>query len=158
MRVLLPIVVVLALLGVAGCGDDENGGSSSEASATDNLGEKPEVTVPDAPAEELQKIDIVEGDGAEAQKGDTVSVQYVGVAQSNGEEFDASWERGEPFEFELGAGAVIPGWDIGVVGMKEGGRRVLVIPGALAYGPAGQPPTIGPDETLVFAIDLEKVK
>jgi peptidylprolyl isomerase len=156
LRVLLSLLLVLGLLAVAGCGDDDDGGSGS-ATASDNLGEKPEVSVPDEPAEEMEKIDIVEGDGKEAEKGDTVTVQYVGVAQSTGEEFDSSWSRKEPFEFELGSGAVIPGWDIGIVGMKEGGRRVLVIPGDLAYGAAGQPPTIGPDETLVFAVDLEKV-
>jgi peptidylprolyl isomerase len=140
---------------VASNGSD---GSSGEAGASDNIGEKPTVTVPDHPATSLEKIDVVEGDGAEAKTGDTVSVQYVGVAQSTGKEFDASWDRGQPFTFKLGAGQVIPGWDQGIVGMKEGGRRVLVIPGDLAYGPQGQPPDIGPNETLVFAVDLEKVK
>jgi peptidylprolyl isomerase len=158
---LLLIALLVAGLFVVGCGDDDDssdGGSGSTATATDNLGEKPEVTVPDAKAEELVKEDIVVGDGKEARPGDTIQVQYVGVAQSTGEEFDTSWGNPEPFEFELGSGGVIPGWDIGVVGMKEGGRRLLTIPGDLAYGPTGQPPTIGADETLVFAIDLEKVK
>jgi FKBP-type peptidyl-prolyl cis-trans isomerase 2 len=76
-------------------------------------------------------------------------VQYVGVSYSNGQEFDASWDRGEPFEFTLGVGQVIPGWDEGVEGMKEGGRRKLTIPADKAYGPQGSPPAIGPNETLV---------
>jgi peptidylprolyl isomerase len=101
--------------------------------------------------------DVVEGDGAAAKEGDEIEVEYVGVAQSTGQEFDSSWERQEPFSFELGGGDVIPGWDEGLVGMKEGGRRLLVIPGDLAYGPTGQPPDIGPDETLVFAVDLIEV-
>jgi peptidylprolyl isomerase len=84
-------------------------------------------------------------------------VQYVGVSYSNGQEFDASWDRGEPFEFTLGVGQVIPGWDEGVEGMKEGGRRKLTIPADKAYGPQGSPPAIGPNETLVFVIDLVKV-
>jgi peptidylprolyl isomerase len=83
-----------------------------------------------------------------------VSVQYVGVSYLNGRQFDASWDRGEPFAFQLGAGAVIPGWDEGVKGMNVGGRRMLVIPPDLAYGPQGSPPAIGPNETLVFVIDL----
>jgi peptidylprolyl isomerase len=83
----------------------------------------------------------------------------VGVDYASGAEFDSSWSRGnEPLNFELGAGDVIPGWDEGVVGMKEGGRRQLTIPPDLAYGPAGSPPDIGPDATLVFVIDLESVK
>jgi peptidylprolyl isomerase len=85
-------------------------------------------------------------------------VQYVGVSHSNGEQFDASWDRGgEPFTFTLGSGQVIPGWDEGVQGMKVGGRRKLVIPPDLAYGETGQPP-IGPNETLIFVIDLEDVQ
>ena len=138
-------------------GEDESTSTAEEASATDNLDEKPEVTVPGEPAEELETEDIVEGDGAEAKEGDEVEVEYVGVAQSTETEFDSSWERDEPFSFGLGAGEVIPGWDEGIVGMKEGGRRLLVIPGDLAYGPTGQPPDIGPDETLVFAVDLVEV-
>jgi peptidylprolyl isomerase len=84
-------------------------------------------------------------------------MHYVGKSLSTGAEFDASWDRGEPFAFTLGAGEVIPGWDIGVEGMREGGRRVLVIPPGLAYGAEGSPPNIKPGETLVFVVDLERV-
>ena len=83
-----------------------------------------------------------------------MQVQYVGISFKNGRQFDASWDRGEPFAFQLGAGQVIPGWDQGVEGMKVGGRRQLVIPPDLAYGKQGSPPAIGPNETLVFVIDL----
>ncbi len=110
------------------------------------------------PPAELETEDIVVGDGAEAAAGDTVSVQYVGVNYSDGSEFDASWDTGEPFEFRLGSGSVIPGWDEGIPGMKVGGRRELVIPPDLAYGPQGQPPDIGPNETLIFVIDLLDVR
>jgi peptidylprolyl isomerase len=134
------------------------GGDGGEASATADLEAKPEVTVPDEPATELVTEDVVVGEGAEAASGDEVEVEYVGVAQSTGEEFDSSWEREDPFSFELGAGNVIPGWDQGIVGMREGGRRLLVIPGELAYGETGQPPDIGPNETLVFAVDLVEVR
>jgi peptidylprolyl isomerase len=85
-------------------------------------------------------------------------MQYVGIAFSTGEEFDASWGRGQPFKFKLGQGMVIPGWDKGIVGMRAGGRRQLVIPPDLAYGAQGQPPSIGPNETLVFDVDLLKVR
>jgi len=123
-----------------------------------DLGQKPEIPKPTgSPPTKLEALDIVKGKGTAAKKGDKVSVQYVGVTFSTGEEFDASWERNEPFEFTLGAGEVIPGWDEGVVGMKEGGRRQLTIPAELAYGAQGSPPAIGPNETLVFVIDLEKV-
>ncbi|MGZ5330770.1 MAG: FKBP-type peptidyl-prolyl cis-trans isomerase [Solirubrobacterales bacterium] len=101
--------------------------------------------------------DIEEGDGAEAKSGDTVSVNYVGVLYENGEEFDASFNTGQPFEFQLGAGNVIPGWDQGVEGMKVGGRRQLIIPPELAYGAQGSPPDIPPNSTLVFVIDLLSV-
>ena len=112
--------------------------------------DKPEGDIPF----ELGTDDIVVGDGDEATKGKKVSVHYVGVAFSNGEEFDASWNRGQPFEFKLGAGQVIPGWDAGVEGMKVGGRRKLTIPSAMAYGARGAGGVIAPHEPLVFVVDL----
>jgi peptidylprolyl isomerase len=100
----------------------------------------------------------VKGKGKAAKAGDTVSVQYVGNSWSTGTQFDASWDRGsEPFTFPLGAGQVIPGWDQGIVGMKKGGRRLLVIPPDLAYGDQSPSPDIGPNETLVFVVDLQKI-
>src|SRR5438045_1428876 len=84
---------------------------------------------------------------AAARPGDTVTVQYVGANYKGGKQFDASWDRGQPFTFPLGGGQVIPGWDKGVVGMKVGGRRELIIPPALGYGPRGSPPVIKPNET-----------
>ena len=115
--------------------------------------DKPEGDIPF----ELGIDDIVVGEGDEATKGSKVTVHYVGVAFSNGEEFDASWNRGQPFEFKLGAGQVIPGLDAGVEGMKVGGRRKLTIPSAMAYGARGAGGVIGPDETLVFVVDLLSV-
>src|SRR6201999_4041398 len=112
---------------------------------------KPEVDYPEgAPPAALEITDIWEGDGKVAGAGDTVKVHYVGVAYSTGEEFDASWNRGEPLEFELGAGRVIAGWDQGVQGMKVGGRRQLIIPPDLAYGDRGAGQVIAPGETLIF--------
>jgi peptidylprolyl isomerase len=116
---------------------------------------KPEVDFPEgAPPADLQIKDIWEGEGKVAGVGDTVRVHYVGVAFSTGEEFDASWNRGEPLEFQLGAGRVIQGWDQGVQGMKVGGRRELVIPSHLAYGDRGAAGAIKPGETLIFVCDL----
>lgn len=117
--------------------------------------EKPEIDFPggDPPAD-LEVTDIWEGDGAVAKSGDTVRVHYVGVAYSTGEEFDASWNRGDPLEFRLGVGQVIAGWDEGVQGMRVGGRRQLVIPPDLAYGDRGAGPVIAPGETLIFVCDL----
>src|SRR3979409_2213526 len=103
---------------------------------------------------DLVADDIAVGEGDEATKGTKVSVHYVGVAFSSGEEFDASWNRGQPFEFKLGAGQVIPGWDAGVEGMKVGGRRKLTIPSAMAYGARGAGGAIKPNEPLVFVVDL----
>lgn len=122
-----------------------------------DLSKKPEIPKPsgDEPTK-LVTTDIVEGRGAEAEAGDTVSVHYVGVLHSDGEQFDASWDNGQPFSFTLGQGEVIPGWDEGVAGMKVGGRRLLVIPPDLAYGEAGQG-SIGPNATLVFVVDLLNV-
>jgi peptidylprolyl isomerase len=122
-----------------------------------DLKKKPEIAKPSGdPPDDLYSRDIVTGKGKAAKTGDKVSVQYVGVLFSDGEQFDASWDRDEPFEFELGKKAVIPGWDEGVVGMKKGGRRLLVIPPDKAYGAQGQG-SIGPNETLIFVIDLEKI-
>jgi peptidylprolyl isomerase len=119
---------------------------------------KPEVDFPGGePPADLQITDIREGDGTEAKAGDTVQVHYVGVAYSTGEEFDSSYDRGDPLEFQLGAGRVIAGWDQGVQGMRVGGRRQLVIPPHLAYGDRGAGHVIAPGETLIFVCDLVAV-
>lgn len=116
---------------------------------------KPEIDFPgvDAPTE-LRVIDEIEGTGSEVKPGNTVSAHYVGVSWSTGEEFDASWNRGQPLEFTAGIGQVIQGWDQGLLGMKVGGRRRVEIPSELAYGHRGAPPAIGPDEALIFVVDL----
>ncbi|MGV9314480.1 FKBP-type peptidyl-prolyl cis-trans isomerase [Streptomyces sp. NPDC003691] len=117
--------------------------------------EKPEIDFPGGlPPQDLEIKEIWEGDGAEAKAGNFVTVHYVGVAFSTGEEFDASWNRNQPFRFELGAGKVIAGWDKGVQGMKVGGRRQLTIPAHLAYGERGAGDRIAPGETLIFVVDL----
>jgi peptidylprolyl isomerase len=120
--------------------------------------EKPEIDFPDGePPADLEIKEIWEGDGPVAQAGDNVRVHYVGVAYSTGEEFDASWDRGEPLAFQLGAGRVIAGWDQGIQGMKVGGRRQLTIPPGLAYGDRGAGNAIAPGETLIFVCDLVSV-
>jgi peptidylprolyl isomerase len=116
---------------------------------------RPEVDFPDGPPpQDLQIVDEVVGKGAEARPGMTVSAHYVGVAYSTGEEFDASWNRGQPLDFRLGVGQVIPGWDQGIQGMRVGGRRRLTIPARLAYGDRGAGGVIKPGETLIFVVDL----
>jgi len=178
---LAPILVVcLALVG-AGCGssDDSTTGSSESTATSTELSEqsptqsgggaekqssgsaktKPKVTVPSGPPPKKLEIEEIEkGSGAEAKAGDEATVQYVGVGYDSEEEFDSSWSRNEPFPVTLGAGGVIPGWEQGIEGMKVGGRRELIIPPNLAYGPQGYPPSIGPNETLIFVIDLLAVK
>jgi peptidylprolyl isomerase len=118
--------------------------------------ERPEIEKPDGDIPfELGIDDLTVGEGDEATKGKKVSVHYVGVSFSTGEEFDASWNREQPFEFKLGKGQVIPGWDAGVEGMKVGGRRRLTIPSAMAYGARGAGGgVIAPHEPLVFVVDL----
>lgn len=121
--------------------------------------EKPEVDFPGGePPRDLQVTDVKTGSGAEATVGSTAVVHYVGVSFSTGEEFDSSWNRGEPFAFPVGAGAVIAGWDRGVAGMRVGGRRQLVIPPELAYGDRGAGRAIAPGETLIFVVDLVDVR
>ncbi len=122
--------------------------------------EKPVVEVPagEDPSYQLELEDIAAGEGAEAVAGRLVEVHYVGVSWRTGEQFDASWDRGETFKFKLGKGQVIAGWDQGVAGMRVGGRRRITIPPMLAYGKRGAGGVIGPDETLVFVVDLIDVR
>jgi peptidylprolyl isomerase len=175
-KLLIGLVCAVMALAAAGCGGDDDSSTettadttteeTTESSAPANGGEsggassnkKPKVTVPSGPPpKQLETRDLIEGSGAEAKKGDEVSVDYVGVGYESGEEFDASWTFGEPFTFALGTGSVIKGWDQGVAGMKVGGRRELVIPPNLGYGPPGSPPAIGPNETLIFVVDLRSI-
>jgi peptidylprolyl isomerase len=168
---LLAILLLVGLLVLAGCGDDKDssdeGAATPEATATEAppaatetpAASKPKVKLPKGkPPKKLIVKDLKEGTGPAATPGSTVTVQYVGVDYDGGKQFDASWDRGEPFSFPLGAGQVIKGWDVGVAGMKVGGRRMLVIPPDQGYGPEGQPPVIKPNETLVFVIDLLAVQ
>jgi peptidylprolyl isomerase len=123
-----------------------------------NLDKKPAIPKPTGtPPSKLIIKDIVVGKGPAVKQGETATVDYVGASWSTGAEFDASWDRGQPFPFPVGGGQVIQGWDQGVAGMKVGGRRELVIPPDLGYGPQGSPPAIAPNETLVFVVDLKKI-
>ncbi|MEA2210647.1 MAG: hypothetical protein QOF83_595 [Solirubrobacteraceae bacterium] len=125
-----------------------------------SIGEKPKVEIPpgQTPSYQLEVEDVVVGDGDEAVPGRVVEVHYVGVSWNSGRQFDASWDRGNTFKFGLGKGQVIAGWDQGVNGMKVGGRRRITIPPMLAYGKRGAGGVIGPDETLVFVVDLLGVR
>ena len=157
MRTLILTVVACAPIYVAGCGGGDST-TGSETTAASPPTTKPVVKPPKgAPPKQLEVKDLVEGEGDGAVAGDSVSVDYVGVNYKSGKEFDSSWSRNEPFTFTLGAGEVIPGWDQGVEGMKIGGRRELIIPPELAYGSAGNPPAIPPNETLIFVVDLREI-
>jgi len=162
----LTLTAVLALA-AAGCGSSKDKttstSSSSTAQTTDTAAApttakprpKPKVKVPAGkPPKKLVTKDLIPGTGQAAKAGDPITVNYIGVNFADGKPFDNSYDRGQPFPFQLGGGQVIPGWDRGLVGMKVGGRRELVIPPSLAYGPQGQPPVIKPNETLVFVVDL----
>ena len=168
-------VALAALMVLAGCSDDDgetvNAGDGTETTVDDSAeecrtadearaAEAPELEAPTEAATELEITDLEVGCGAEIPEGAVVRVEvnYMGKALSTGEQFDSSYDRGAPISFDVGAGGLIQGWDVGMVGMKEGGRRQLLIPGALAYGPRGNPPDIGPDDTLVFVIDLLSVQ
>ena len=164
------VVLVAGVVALAGCAATEDEAPetpTTEAAAPDTGGT---VDAPDAteiltlargdrtdPPGALEVVDLVVGAGDEAVAGTRVVVQYLGVRWSDGGVFDASWTRGQPFGFDLGAGQVIAGWEQGVAGMRVGGRRVLVIPPQLAYGDRGAGSVIGPGETLVFAVDLVEV-
>jgi peptidylprolyl isomerase len=176
-------LIATAAIGLAACGDDESGTASTAAEPaaaaapaettpttatttpatqsggkvagiSKDLSKKPEIPKQSGkPPTKLVTKDIVVGTGRGAQAGDSLVMHYVGVLHSTGEQFDASWDSGRPFPFVIGQGAVIKGWDEGIVGMKVGGRRLLTIPPDLAYGDQGQG-SIGPGETLVFVVDL----
>jgi peptidylprolyl isomerase len=182
LRPLVPALLLVALV-AAGCGsssDDKASGSGASAATTratatpapadpakavaaiasgisHKLSQRPKIPTPHGtPPSQLVVKDIVRGKGKKVKAGDTVTVQYVGASWSNGQEFDASWNRGQAFTFQV-PGQVIEGWNEGVLGMREGGRRLLVIPPAKGYGSQGTPDgSIQPNETLAFVVDLEK--
>jgi FKBP-type peptidyl-prolyl cis-trans isomerase len=174
-RALVVLAALLVAALIAGCGGssssstisvgNENKADESLVKAGETpvaktptsgpLSTEPKVTPPSGPPPtKLEKKDLIVGTGKEAKTGDTVTVNYVGVLYKGGKEFDASWKRKEPFQFKLGQGQVIKGWDQGIPGMKVGGRRELVIPAELAYGKTGSPPTIPANAPLVFVVDL----
>ena len=178
LRSLLALLLALALTGgLAACGGGDD--ASGESAATpipvpqdpaadiqriveglnDDLKSKPEIAAPQgSPPATLEKRDIVRGAGPKAKAGDSLTMEYVGVSWSTGVEFDASWGK-EAFSFDdLGQGQVIAGWNEGLIGMRKGGRRLLVIPADKGYGPQGSPPAIGPNETLIFAVDLIRIR
>jgi peptidylprolyl isomerase len=173
-RALAALLAVLLALALAACGDDDDDGGDAgstgaatqaetapeekSAEVSTNTEAKPEIGKPAGePPTKLVKEDIVVGKGRSAANGDELTVDYVGVTFTYGDQIDASWDAGKPFTFTLGEGNVIKGWDQGIAGMKVGGRRKLTIPSDLAYGPQGQPPAIPPDEPLVFVVDLRKI-
>jgi peptidylprolyl isomerase len=164
-RVIMAVVVaaivvgLMALIAVVGGGDDDDGDQAAEPETTTTTApDKPEVTIPETPPPtELQTTDITVGEGEEAQTGDTLKVHYVGKVYATGEEFDSSYE-GDPIEVPLLAPQIIEGWAQGLVGVREGGRRQLVVPPDLGYGPEGDPPKIPPNSTLVFVIDVLDVQ
>jgi peptidylprolyl isomerase len=136
-------------------GESKSSTAAATTPTTGALSKEPTVTPPSGPPPaKLETKELIVGTGPEAKAGDSVTVNYVGVLYKDGKKFNASWETGKPFTFTLGKGEVIKGWDQGIVGMKVGGRRELIIPASLAYGPAGRPPTIPKNEALVFVVDL----
>lgn len=176
-RTLTLVLVAAAGLGMAACGSSSSNsttttgaaatttptstasiGTISDPSAAGTLGTEPTITVPPgAPPTQLESKDLIVGTGPAAKAGDTVTVQYVGVAYSSGKVFDSSWSRHQPFQFALGEDQVIPGWDQGVVGMQVGGRRELIIPPNLAYGASSPGAGIAANDTLIFIVDLQKI-
>jgi peptidylprolyl isomerase len=170
-RPVLALIAVVAVLGISACGNDDKSSAgpvkqqetqTETAPSEDALKDtstKPQIPKPTGiPPRRLVKRDIVKGKGPAAKPGDTVTVNYVGENFSNGVEFDSSWESGQTFPVQLGAGSVIAGWDKGLVGIRKGGRRMLTIPPEMGYGAQGYPPDIPPNETLVFVVDAISVK
>ncbi len=186
-RLPLALLLCAALPLLVACGSSQSDADKAAEQAADAQANPPTITDATTPAIKAVKVtpgpgegdikvkpviprrsgaapkvlivqDLIVGTGDEANSGDSVTVQYVGVLFANGKEFDSSWKGGKPFTFDLGSGGVIAGWDQGVEGMKVGGRRSLIIPAELAYGAAGSPPTIPANAALVFDVDLVSVK
>lgn len=186
-RLPLALLLCAALPLVVACGSSQSAADKAAEQAANEQANPPTITDATTPAVKAVKVtpgpgegdikvkpviprqsgaapkvlivqDVIVGTGAEANSGDSVTVQYVGVLFANGKEFDSSWKGGKPFTFDLGSGGVIAGWDQGVEGMKVGGRRRLIIPAELAYGAAGSPPSIPANAALVFDVDLVSVK
>lgn len=158
-RIAVVAAVVLLLGACAESGGEDPDIPAADADAAVELETRPQVAdlLPSdgtAPPAELEIEDLVVGDGPAVAEGDVLVVQYVGVRWSDRGEFDASWDRGQPLEFQLGSGQVIPGWEQGLEGMLVGGRRMITIPPDLAYGDRGAGDAIPPGETLVFVVDL----
>ena len=185
MRVRLPALAAIAvatLVGACGSSGTSTGNSAIQpapsAAQTDTtaatatptttpasppvpaaIAKKPTIAKPAGPAPKTLIVrDLIRGTGTAAKAGQSITANYVGVLYSNGQQFDASWDNGAPITFTLGTGNVIPGWDRGLVGMKVGGRRELIIPSALAYGAAGRPPKIPANAALIFDVDLLAAK
>jgi peptidylprolyl isomerase len=170
-RTLATSVVAVLAAAIAGCGSSKAPGVQPAPSAgltqasipttptpPPALSKKPVVTVPTGPPPaQLVTKDLVSGSGKAAQVGSSITVNYVGVLYNNRREFDSSWKHGQPTTLPLTPGSVIPGWVSGISGMKVGGRRELIIPPNLGYGKGGRPPTIPPNSTLVFVVDLLSV-
>lgn len=163
----LPLLLAITLA-LAACGSDEGGDGGSSVAPPTATGspppaagatDRPTITKPAGPAPStLQVKELAAGTGPAAAAGDLLTVDYVGAVYETGDEFDNSYDRGEPFQFELGSGMVIPGWEQGLVGLKEGGRRQLTIPPDLGYGAEGTPDgSIPPNSTLIFTVDLVKI-
>jgi peptidylprolyl isomerase len=167
LRRLLMLLSLVAVLGLAACGDDDGddepsgdgGGTDTAQAGLRDTSTKPMLPKPTgSPPRRLVVEDIVKGKGRAAKAGDTVVVHYVGMNFSNGLEFDASWDAGQPFPVRIGETQVIEGWTRGLVGIRKGGRRQLTIPPELGYGAEGYPPDIPPNETLIFVVDAVSVE
>jgi peptidylprolyl isomerase len=182
----LALVLVLALF-AAGCGDSKNESAADQSAAKAEQEAKNQKPIPEpeaissptvqptpgeadinkkpkvpkgsgSPPTTLKAETLIQGNGPAIKSGQQATVNYVGVLFKDGKEFDSSWGKGkQPFQFSVGGGQVISGWDQGVLGMKVGERRRLTIPADLAYGAQGSPPKIGPNEALIFDIDLKKI-
>ncbi|GIH08769.1 peptidyl-prolyl cis-trans isomerase [Rhizocola hellebori] len=157
------IIAGLLAMGAAACGDagdEASGGGPCDVKVSTDTKVKPEITIPDCEKPTvLGTKDIVEGSGAAAKAGDAVGVNYTGISWSTKKQFDSSWAAGrQPYVVKpLGQASVIEGWNKGLVGAKKGGRRLLVIPAAQGYGAQGRQPNIGPNETLVFVVDVVSI-
>ena len=178
LRLALTLIAVVWVAGLGACGGDDEEGSPPETAtsqpdtgtatepspaeaekALKDTSKKPVIPQPTGtPPRKLVIEDIVKGKGPPAKRGSVVVVNYVGENFSNGEEFDASWDRGQPFPVTIGRTQVIEGWTRGLVGIRKGGRRMLTIPPELGYGPNGYPPSIPPNETLIFVVDAVEVR